>query len=202
MKPEVSENEHELRSKFDFSKAVRGRRSEQYAKSCRVTLLEGPCDLDEDPLSPSSSDSQLVEIAGKHLLISRLVAAGFEVAEPLRDKGIDLIIYRGGDHFRALPVQMKASTQESFSLDRKYENSPDLLIAYVWNVNAGQTGEVYLLTFKQALTVMDEKGYSKADSWTQNGYYFVRNAGKQLKELLKPYRMQAQNWRERILAAG
>ena len=201
MKSQMSDQERTLRSRFDFSKAVRGRHSEQYAKGHKITLLEGPCD-DEDPLEPAEKDSQLVEIAGKHLLISRLVAAGFEVAEPIRDKGIDLIVYWDENKFNAAPLQMKASTQESFSLDRKYEKFKNLLIAYVWNVKATETGEVYLLTFDQALKVMDEKGYSKTDSWTRNGYYFVRNAGKQLKELLEPYRMKAQNWREKILAIG
>ncbi len=97
---------------------------------------------------------------------------------------------------------MKAFTQESFSLDRKYERFPSLLIAYVWNVNAGEGGEVYLLSFEQALKVMDAKGYSRTDSWTKNGYYFVRKAGKELKELLKPFRMQLQNRREKISAAS
>jgi len=201
MKTQMSDSEQRLRSQFDFSKAVRGRHSEQYAKGHRVTLLEGQPDT-EDPLASEGSDSQLVEIAGKHLLISRLVAAGFEVAEPLRDKGIDLIVYRDEEKFDASPLQMKASTHESFSLDRKYEKFPGLLVAYVWNVNATDKGEVYLLTFNQALKVMEAKGYSKTDSWTKNGYYFVRNAGKELKELLKPYRMEAQKWPEKILAVG
>jgi len=201
MKPQMSKNEQMLRSRFDFTKAVRGRHSERYAKGHSVTLLKGEPAMD-DPLSPGETDSQLVEIAGKHLLISRLVAAGLEVAEPLRDKGIDLIVYWDESRFNAAPLQMKASTHESFSLDRKYEKLTNLLIAYVWNVNAGDKGEVYLLTFEQALEVMEAKGYSKTDSWRKNGYYFVRNAGEQLKELLEPYRMNAQNWRERILATG
>ena len=201
MKPQMSKSEVELRKRFDFSKAVRGRHSENYAKGHTVTLLQGAPD-EEDPFGLSEQDSQLVEIAGKHLLISRLVAAGFEVAEPLRDKGIDLIVYRDENQFKAIPIQMKASTQESFSLDRKYEKFPNLLIAYVWHVNAGEKSEVYLLTFKEALKVMDEKGYSKTDSWAKNGYYFVRNSGKELKQLLKPYSIQKPNWRDKILATG
>lgn len=196
MKTQMNESEQTARSRFDFSKATRGRRSEQYAKGHTVSLLS------DDPITSDTNDSQLVEIAGKHLLIARLVAAGYEVAEPIRDKGIDLIIYRDKNEFSARPVQMKASTQESFSLDRKYERFPNLLIAYVWNLNASDRSEIYLLTFDQALKVIDVKGYSKTDSWTKNGYYFVRNAGKELKELLKPYRMQAQNQQEKILAVG
>jgi hypothetical protein len=209
MKTQMNESEQPPRSRFDFSKATRGRRSEQYAKGHTVSLLSGTPGPDDpitpgpdDPITSDTNDSQLVEIAGKHLLIARLVAAGYEVAEPIRDKGIDLIIYRDKNEFSARPVQMKASTQESFSLDRKYERFPNLLIAYVWNLNASDRSEIYLLTFDQALKVIDVKGYSKTDSWTKNGYYFVRNAGKELKELLKPYRMQAQNQQEKILAVG
>ena len=201
MKTHMSESEKVLRERFDFSRAVRGRHSAQYAKGHTVSLLTGEPDM-EEPLSAGESDSQLVEIAGKHLLISRLVAAGYEVAEPLRDRGIDLIVYRDKNGFSALPLQMKASTQESFSLDRKYEKFSNLLIAYVWNVNAGEKGDVYLLTFDQALGVMEAKGYSRTDSWIKNGYYFVRNAGKELKELLKPYRMQLQKGPENNLAIG
>jgi hypothetical protein len=201
MKTQVSDSEQRLRDQFDFSKAIRGKHSAQYAKGNAVTLLSGEPDMD-DPLSTGESDSQLVEIAGKHLLISRLVAAGYEVAEPLRDRGIDLIVYRDKNGFSARPLQMKASTQESFSLDRKYEKFSNLLIAYVWNVNAGEKGDVYLLTFEQALRVMQAKGYSSTDSWIKNGYYFVRNAGKELKELLKPYRMQLQKGPESTLAIG
>lgn len=196
-----SKQEVELRRNFDFSKAVRGKYYDRYTKGHSVTLLPGEPDLN-DPLASQEGDSQLVEIAGKHLLISRLIAAGFEVAEPLRDRGIDLIVYRDENGFSASPVQMKASTRESFSLDRKYARFPNLLMAYVWNVNAGDQGEVYLLTFDQALKVMDAKGYSRTDSWTKNGYYFVRSAGKDLKELLKPYRVRFQNRQEKILAVG
>jgi hypothetical protein len=197
MKSEMSKNESELRSQFDFSKAVRGKLHERYKKENKVTLLEGEPDLD-DPLDPEKQDSQLVEIAGKHLLISRLVAAGFEVAEPLRDNGIDLIVYRGDNGFTAWPIQMKASTQESFSLDSKYKKIPNILIAYVWNVNAEERGDVYLLTFNNAVKVMEIKGYAETDSWKKKGYYFVRNAGTELKSLLKQYGMTTEQWREKI----
>lgn len=201
MKAPMNKDEMELRSRFDFSKAVRGKFHERYKKGQKVTLLEGQPDSD-DPLTFSGNDSQLVEIAGKHLLISRFVAAGFEVAEPLRDRGIDLIVYRDSENFIAHPVQMKASTMESFSLDRKYEKFPNLLIAYVWNVNSPQQSDVYVLTFGDALKIVEMKGYAATDSWTKKGYYFVRNAGSELKKMLKPYQMIAEQLPEKIQAIG
>jgi hypothetical protein len=204
MRTQIGKDEVALRSKFDFSKAVRGKFHERYKKGSAVTLLEGEPDSD-DPLATSKGDGQLTEIAGKHVLISRLVAAGFEVAEPLRDKGIDLLVYRdgeGGKDFAAYPIQLKASSQESFSLDRKYERFPNLLIAYVWNVQAPERSDVYALTFSDAMHVMEEKGYAKTDSWTKRGYYFVRSAGPELKRLLEPYKMNTERWQEKLQAIG
>jgi hypothetical protein len=197
-------NETEIRARFDFSRATRGRFAERYRNGHTVTLLDHDPDLDEDDLhEPSKPDSQLTEIAGKHLLISRLVAAGFEVAEPLRDKGIDLVVYRdgeGGKDFAAYPIQLKASSHESFSLDKKYERFPRLLIAYVWNVQAPERSDVYALTFSDALQVMEKKGYAKTYSWTKKGYYFVRSAGSELKEILEPYKMTTERWQEKLQA--
>jgi hypothetical protein len=204
MKSQMSKSEVELRSRFDFSKGVRGKFYERYKNGHTVTLLDGDPDED-DPLVLSKGDSQLTEIAGKHLLISRLVAAGFEVAEPLRDKGIDLVVYRdgeGGNDFAAYPIQLKASSHESFSLDRKYERFSRLLIAYVWNVQAPERSDVYALTFRDAMQVMEKKGYAKTDSWTKRGYYFVRSAGPELKEILEPYKMTAERWQKKLQAIG
>ena len=204
MRSQMSKSEVELRNRFDFSKAVPGKFYERYKKGRTVTLLEGEPD-EEDPLVPAGGDSQLTEIAGRHLLISRLVAAGFEVAEPLRDKGIDLVVYRDGQgskDFAAYPIQLKASSHESFSLDKKYERFPRLLIAYVWNVQTPERSEVYALTFSDAMKVMEQKGYAKTDSWTKRGYYFVRSAGPELKEILKPYKMNTKRWQEKLQAIG
>ncbi len=204
MRAQMNKREIELRDRFDFSKAVHGKFYERYKKGHTVTLLEGEPDKD-DQLAASRVDGQLTEIAGKHVLISRLVAAGFEVAEPLRDKGIDLVVYRdgeGGKDFAAYPIQLKASSHESFSLDKKYERFPRLLIAYVWNVQTPERSDVYALSFNDALQVMKKKGYVKTDSWTKKGYYFVRSAGPELKEILQPFKMTTERWQEKLQAIG
>jgi hypothetical protein len=197
MKSQMSKNEVAMRTQYDFSKGVRGKYYERFKNGHTVTLLEG---------EPDKGDSQLTEIAGKHLLISRLVAAGFEVAQPLRDKGIDLVAYRDGEdgkEFEAYPIQLKASSHESFSLDKKYERfGPRLLIAYVWNVQNPEHSDVYALTFGDALQVMEKKGYAETDSWKTNGYYFVRSAGIELKKILEPYKMTTKRWQEKLQAIG
>ncbi len=202
MGSQMSKSEMEVRSRFDFSKAERGKFSERYRKGHTVTLLKGEPDAG-DPLASEKSDSQLTEVYGKNLLISHLVAAGFEVAQPVRDRGVDLVVYKDGEdagNYVPCLIQLKASSQESFSLDRKYERFPHLLIAYVWNVQTPAQSDVYALTFKDALQVLEKKGYAKTDSWKNGGYYFVRNAGVDLKRILEPYKMTPKRWREKLQA--
>lgn len=200
MRSQMSKSEAEVRSQFDFSKAVRGKFYERYRKGHHVTLLESEPDWN-NPLQSRDKDSQLLEIAGRHLLISHLIADGFEVAEPLRDKGIDLIVYKDGDGFEAFPVQMKASSGRSFSLDVKYRHVHRLQLAYVWNVGSTDASEIFILTFQEALSVLQAKKYDRSESWRKNGRYFMRNAGTELKQLLEPYRMTPELWRLKLRAA-
>jgi hypothetical protein len=73
-------------------------------------------------------DTQQIGIIGKHILIANLIAADLEVAEPIRDHGIDLIAYSDrveGGVFLACPIQLKTATDAVFGLDEKYECFPD-----------------------------------------------------------------------------
>ena len=54
-------------------------------------------------------DNTQIGILGKHLLIDTLMIAGFEVAEPLRDRGIDLIVFndgKAGEKFKEPDLQI------------------------------------------------------------------------------------------------
>ena len=113
----------------------------------------------EDP----TKDDQVVEILGRNFLISELLLAGFEVAIPARDRGIDLIIYKDHNKFTACPIQMKVASERSFSIDRKYEKFPNLIMAYVWNVKDPNKTVTYALTYKQAVEVAKKKGWTDSD---------------------------------------
>ena len=112
---------------------------------------------------------QIVELIGRNYLTSELLKAGFEVAQPLRDRGIDLIAYIDIDdeidRFVAIPMQLKAASQRSFSIDRKYNKFPNLIMVYVWNVLSDEASVIYALTQKEAVLVGDEMGYTATVSW-------------------------------------
>ena len=95
-------------------------------------------------------DSQLTELSGRHFLIAQLVVGGLEVAVPVRDRGIDLIAYLDlsaeTQQFVACPIQMKASQEARFGLERKYEKIANLLLALVWHVQDPAKACIYALT--------------------------------------------------------
>jgi hypothetical protein len=61
--------------------------------------------------------------------VNELMHAGFEVAIPMRDKGVDLLVSPAGYEW-TLPVQLKTSRQTVFQVHRKYVGQP-LAVVYV-----------------------------------------------------------------------
>lgn len=147
-------------------------------------------------------DTQIVEILGRNRLISELSRAGFEVAVPLRDRGVDLIAYidRGScvDEFRACPIQMKACSERAFSVDTKYASFPNLVIAHVWNVDAEGDQVTYALTYQEAAAIADELRWTKTHSWSA-GLYVTTKPSIALCRKLEPFRMNPHRWREKLL---
>ncbi|MDZ4371570.1 MAG: hypothetical protein U1C74_09150 [Phenylobacterium sp.] len=127
-----------------------------------------------------------IEIAGRNWLTSQLLTKGFEVATPAVDQGIDLIVFRevGEAGIRALPLQLKCGSAESFSLDRKYAGR-GIPMAYVWNVLDQPTA--YFLTYDEALSVLGEQAASTA-SWNEKGYYASTRISSALRARLEPFR--------------
>ncbi len=150
------------------------------------------------------NDPQLTEVLGRHQLIDELVRAGLEAAEPIRDRGIDLLAYADKDmengRFSARPIQMKAASQQSFGLDRKYAAFPNLLLAYVWNLDTPDQVVTYAMTYPEAFHILEEMGYANSSSWIDKGAYVNTRPGPRLRELMAPYRMTPSSWWQRITA--
>jgi hypothetical protein len=152
-------------------------------------------------------DAQIVEIMGRNRLVNELLSAGLEVALPLRDRGIDLIAYADlgpqVDAFFACPIQMKASSSRSFSINRKYEKFPCLLQVYVWGLQSPELAETYALTHAEALSIGEKMGFTSTPSWKQ-GTYATQKPSRRLMELIQPYLMSPERWygKVKIVAAS
>ncbi len=146
-------------------------------------------------------DTQQIGIIGKHILIANLIAAGLEVAEPIRDRGIDLVAYRDrvdGGPFLACPIQLKTATDAVFGLDNKYECFPSLRIVYVWNASVPAKAIIFTLTYQEALTVLGEMKYDKSESW-RAGKYTTTRPSEKLKNILERFRVKKpEEWPSRL----
>ncbi|AJY05416.1 hypothetical protein WI98_19240 [Burkholderia vietnamiensis] len=154
---------------------------------------------------PTATDTQLTEIFGRNRLINDLLRSGIEVATPVRDRGVDLIAYVDIDEqigkFAAVPIQIKAATQRSFSIDRKYAKFPDLLLAYVWGIGQPETAIIYALTYRESVDVGESMGWLITDSWLHGGRYTTTAPSERLLGLLSQYEVRPGTWKSRIAAA-
>lgn len=151
----------------------------------------------------SRVDTQVVEIIGRNWLVNELVKARLEVATPIRDHGIDLIAYvDNGEHvqsFAACPVQMKAASKRSFAVRKKFGEFPNLLLAYVWDLDDPSLTTTYALTYGEAVGIADAMGWTATPSWNIYGGYSTSNPNKELVTLLSPFVMTPERWRKRVL---
>lgn len=146
-------------------------------------------------------DSQTIELLGRNRLVDELLLAGLEVAVPLRDRGIDLIAYVDlaavASTFVAVPIQMKAASTRAFSLDVKYARISNLVLTYVWGLQAPEHAQTFALTYKEALGVAERMAWTTTNSWAQ-GSYSTSAPSKQLCEFLEPFRMSPAAWRKKL----
>ena len=112
-----------MRAKYDFKDAVQGSHFKRYREGVEVRTNDEEAGFMEGRLA-AKKDTQLTELAGRHLLISQLTEDGLEVALPIRDHGVDLIAYIDIDDqessFSACAIQLKVTNGGRFELDQKY----------------------------------------------------------------------------------
>ena len=194
----MTKSELELRKRFDFSKAVRGKFHERYNKGVRVHFLtEEPAG--DDPLDSrtDSSGEMSTREMGRQIFESQLRTAGLRWEEPGRPEDFDYVVYRtngSGTKADRCVVQLKTSANEAFSLHRTDVHSPHSLIAYIWRAQSPEDSAVYALTYDEALRIIQAKGYVNTHSWRELGGYSVTHAGSELRQMLAPFRMSPECW--------
>lgn len=199
MKTRMSKSEAQLRSRFDFSRATRGRFSERYWQGHTITLLDGDPELTDDPFDLSSATS--TREAGKQVFEEQIKAAGLGLEKPPRPEDFDYLLYpratrNGGG--AACRVELHTSANEGFGLWKKSLRTPRSIIAYVWRAQSRDEASIYALTYAEAYQIISDKGYINTYSWQELGGYSVSNAGAALKEMLARFRMTPERWEEKL----
>jgi len=150
-----------------------------------------------------SLKSQQVEVIGRNIVINQLVHEGIEVAEPVRDRGIDLVAYlskeEGADRFRARPLQLKVASERSFSIRRKYLEFNQMYVVYVWRVAyPAEDSEIYVLDTQEMVAVGDERGWTSKDTWTKDDRWDETRVTKATKRVIKKHRVRLGEWRAKL----
>lgn len=147
-------------------------------------------------------DTQVTELLGRNRLVDELLRAGLEVALPARDRGIDLIAYADLDSkvssFIARPIQMKAASEAAFSIHRKYEKFPDLILAFVWHLGSPERARTYALYYDEAVAIGDALGWTGTTSWTAKDGYSTQRPSRELIDLLEAHRMTPASWWRKV----
>ncbi len=153
-----------------------------------------------NPHANHKLDPQQVELVGRAGLETALVQRNFEVARPERDKGIDLLVYQAepGQTFRALPIQVKALTNEGFALNKKYDRIPGLILAYIWGAGTVRQ-RFFLMTYLEAVELLGNR--AKSRSWEKEGKYNVSSPGRELTALMEAYEDRFEWLRTRLAEA-
>jgi len=149
-------------------------------------------------------DTPQIGIIGKHILIANLLASGLEVAEPIRDHGIDLIVFRDGKEeskkhvkFVARPIQLKTSSKKTFELYRKYGRFDELRIVYVWNAENIWNDKypskpiIFCLKYKEAEDILEAGGHADTVSWTKGNHWFTNNPSPVMVKRLEKYQVKS-----------
>jgi hypothetical protein len=146
-------------------------------------------------------DSQQVETLGRAALTAALVADGLEVARPERDSGIDLVAFTTRP-WKVIPIQMKVATNAAFSVHRKYAHIDQLVMAYVWNARSAEHVEFYAMSWKAAVEIAEQLGWTTTESWTrerrggpEKGGYGTNRPSARVRAAIEPHRMGPGTWR-------
>jgi hypothetical protein len=113
--------------------------------------------------------------------------------------GADVLarVYSGSDLVASRPIKVHCAKDPGFTLIRKSEMIPDLLLAYVW-IAQPESPELHALSYAEAFRLLDSRKHTKTDSWLVDGRYSLR-VGSSWRERLAPYRMQPRDWASKIV---
>lgn len=149
---------------------------------------------------PPNLDSQQIESLGRAALTAALVGDGLEVAQPTRDAGIDLLAFTVKP-WKVIPIQMKVATGAGFSVQRKYDRIPNLVMVYIWNARSADQVEFYAMSFRDARRIAGILGWTKTASWRKGGGYTTTRPSRRVKEAIAQHRMSPGRWRRLLRTA-
>ena len=110
-------------------------------------------------------------------------------AVPDIDDGIDLIVYNRAEdnHFAAVPLQLKAFSDEEFYSDEKYLRINGLFMIYLWFVGTKTPIRAFGMKYAEVEKIVNNR------AWTRHNGVYARTTGSNtLREAMHPFEIR--NW--------
>lgn len=135
-----------------------------------------------------------------------LLYTDFEPARPAFDSGIDLRAISPKGH--TVNLQVKTATDRSFGVERRWEGLPNFLLALVWNLTSRTKADVYVLSFQDAIGIIE----ACAPTWLQSASwrgeiqgragFSTRSPNQKILAAIEAYRATPERWREALTRAA
>ncbi|MDP2816636.1 MAG: hypothetical protein Q8O19_08165 [Rectinemataceae bacterium] len=146
-------------------------------------------------------EKQLIEVIGRSKFTEFAILSGFELATPVRDCGIDCLLYfpiEDGLLNTAVPVQLKCYSSQALTVDSKYNRIGDILHVILWNC-LGVNPKYFALTQKHAMQLAVNFNWDKLPGWiSKNGRYDATNASKPIVDEMMKYSVNTKTFKEII----
>jgi hypothetical protein len=146
-------------------------------------------------------DKQLIELIGRARFTEFAIRSGFELATPLRDCGVDCLLYFPveDDLFNtAIPIQLKSYSSRALTVDSKYNRIGNILHVILWNCLATDI-EYFALTQKLAMELAVFFKWNELPGWKKKkGRYDATTATKRIKIEMMKYKIDTTTFKERV----
>lgn len=126
----------------------------------------------------SSRDSQIIEFVSRNILIKKLFDNGFETAIPIRDCGVDLLVYSKTKSHTVRKIQLKSSLGQSFSFHDKYLAIQDLYFIFIMNLSFTRTNgsqTIYGMSLEEIQKIISEFKINP----NKKGHFYRKNISKE-----------------------
>ena len=149
-------------------------------------------------------DAATLRLIGRNRVIDDLLRAGIHVSLPIADgSGVDLFAYSvpksPHEPWISAPIRVRASSGRAFGVDEGAERIAGLLHAFVWGVGSSDE-RVYVLSHREARRIAEQMGFALPQTG-QFALYEHQAPVKSLMELIEPFRITPEMWREKLSGA-
>ena len=146
-------------------------------------------------------DKQLIEVIGIAKFTEFAIRSLFELAFPVRDNGIDSILYFPVEDnllTTAIPVQLKCYSGQALTVDSKYNRLGNILHVIIWNC-LDTNPSFFALTQNHSMQIANKLGWDATPGWaSKNGRYDATTATTPIRNEMAQYSINTETFKKKV----